>query len=88
MKYALYTEQDNGKSDLQILGDLDLSHFMIDFLIKDIKIEEEMVEDANLDEIINLFVDTLEEIADESPYNVVWVVNERNEEVLFYDING
>lgn len=85
MTYAMYSREPYGEEELQIVDDIELQKIMVDILLDDAEIEEDLIIELTFDEIVDLFVDTLEEGIDYFPISRVWVVDEKGKTIIDWE---
>lgn len=89
MMYAVYNRSNElelpySSKDLKVMNDIQLQEMIMDFLMKDMEIEEDELIELSFKELINLYEDSLIELS-ESYNNVfdrVLIVDEKNKVII------
>ena len=89
MMYAVYNRSSElelpySSKDLKVMNDTQLQEMIMDFLMKDMEIEEDELIELSFKELINLYEDSLIELS-ESYNNVfdrVLIVDEKNKVII------
>ena len=89
MRYAVYKrmnlEAPYTSNDLQMMNDVELQTMVVDFLMDEVKVEEDMLIDLSFNDLLDLYEETLLDMNEEEGYSAfdrVLIVDERNKVII------
>ena len=89
MRYAVYKrmnlEAPYTSNDLQMMNDVELQAMVVDFLMDEVKVEEDMLIDLSFNDLLDLYEETLLDMNEEEGYSAfdrVLIVDERNKVII------
>ena len=89
MRYAVYKrmnlEAPYTSNDLQMMNDVELQTMVVDFLMDEVKVEEDMLIDLSFNDLLDLYEETLLDMNETEGYSAfdrVLIVDERNKVII------